>query len=64
MDDIHPIRLHISLTQARHSPLQVAAKRAGVSMNKLIDIAIADLLARIEREGALSVPLRPIEAQQ
>jgi hypothetical protein len=38
--------------------LQQAAKCAGVSLSRLIDVGIADLLDRIEREGAVVLPLR------
>ena len=54
----HPIRLHIVLNHDRHGRLQQAAKRAGVSLSRLIDVGIADLLDRIEREGAVVLPLR------
>jgi hypothetical protein len=60
--DGHPIRLNISVTQARHGAAQVAAKRTGVSLNKLYDVAMAELLARIDRDGALTLPLQPREA--
>jgi predicted HicB family RNase H-like nuclease len=60
MDDPHPIRLNISVTQARHGAAQIAAKRAGISLNKLCDIAMAELLERIDRDGALTLPLAAV----
>jgi hypothetical protein len=52
------VRLHVMLPRTRHDQLLIASKRAGVSLGRLIDIGLADLLGRIEREGAVVVPLR------
>ena len=52
-------RLHVLLPRSKHDALLVASKRAGVSMAKLIDIGVTDLLAKLERTGAVVLPLRP-----
>jgi Ribbon-helix-helix domain len=57
------VRLHIMIDQGQHAALQVASKRAGVSLSKLLDLGIADLLAKLERDQAVVVPLQPVAAQ-
>jgi hypothetical protein len=56
----HYQRLHVLIEPGHHAALLAASKRSGISMGKLLDIGIADLLARIEREGAVTVPLQPL----
>jgi hypothetical protein len=54
----HTARLNILLPRSQHDALQRASKRCGLSMGKLIDIGLTDLLGRIAREGAVVLPLR------